>query len=86
MKRYLCPSPRPHKYTMEGHFHFLKMKAGTRNIPEDQEMSSGLEFRSIAGASDLTDRGDLAEIGSRKKKKNAGQEEEKCRTKGKPRK
>ena len=63
------PSPRPLRYTRDD---FIKLKAGTSNVGKNQEMSSGLEFRSIAGASDLTDLGDLPELGSLQKKKKKG--------------
>ena len=56
-------------YTKED---FLKIKAGTRNVPEEQEMNSGSEFSSIAGPIDLTDLDDLAELGSLQKKNKAG--------------
>ena len=41
----------------------MKPKPGTKNVSEDHEMKSGSEFSLIAGGSDLTDVGDLAEHG-----------------------
>ena len=43
---------------------FLKPKPGARTFPDDQdqEMSSGSEFSSIACANDLTDLGELTEL------------------------
>ena len=40
------------------------MKAGTLNVPEDQEMGSGSELRNIVGASDLAHPGDFAKLGN----------------------
>ena len=55
------------------------MKTRVRNACDDQEMISDSQFSSIAGTSELTDLGDLAELGNTKRK-------EKGKSKVKPRK
>ena len=61
--------PHPPKYTRED---FLKPKFVIRPVPDDQEMSSILEFSSISDTSDLTDLGDLAKLGNLQKDKKEG--------------
>ena len=51
-----------------GWLYVTESQARTRNVPEDQEMSSGSEFNSTAGANDLTGLGDLADLQKKKRK------------------
>ena len=47
----------------------MKLKRGAISVPEDQDMSSGLELSSTAGVSDLADFGNLTQLSNLQKER-----------------